>query len=243
MHSLLPSIRELEIGLQDITEPLSDRERHAVRIARALLSYVRNFGTPEQRPASAKVAAQTLGVYQTGTPAHLMRPRGQPLMVDVSGSTLHAMQPRTRQSVKTRQAVQPKPACGVTLKQLSARTGWSGPYLSKLLWHGILPRPAFASRGGGVASMWTDAQAAEIEAIMADPARRKVPGIQPEPVPANWVSAQEFAKRIGYARVNSLHHLVSSGRAPAAEFKRGRCNYWSEETVAAALVRIKGGNV
>lgn len=227
---MLPSILDLERQLQRL-EPLDQPEvRQAVRVAKALLSHLRNFGTPATPPASAKVQAQSLALRTVGLPAHLVRPR--------SGTVIAAAVPASTPAQRLAKAQ--AQTNGVTMEQIAERVGFSRAYLNNLLWNEVLPRPAHNS-AGNLPAMWTQEQADQIAEIMADPERRKVPRPAQEPLPPDWVSAEGFCERLGYKGVSRIHALVSDGDLPAADFRRGRRVYWRESVVAECAATHRRG--
>lgn len=223
---MLPSILDLERQLQRL-EPIEDPQlRTAVRIGKALLSHLRNAGTPASPPPSAKTMAQTLALRTVGLPAHMVRPRARTTAVEVPPSP-PAPRVAPRQPANTVARV----AGSVTMAEMAERTGFARSYLNNLLWDGVLPKPAFPG-GGNAPSCWSAEQADEVAAIMADPERRKRRQPAREPIPADWVSAKQFAARLGYANVSRIHSLATLGDIPAAEFRQGRNVYWRESVVA-----------
>ena len=237
----LPSILDLERQLQRIELPQTDGERQAVRIARALLSHLRNFGTPQSAPMNPKLAVQSLSPRSVSVPMHLVRPRPQTLLGQTtSGFTASPSRPPARAASRPPAPPRPVVRNGVTLRQIAERAGFSHQHCANLLWAGVLPKPHQPAQGNQPA-VWTEQGAAEALEILADPQRRKKPSTAKSKaeVPAHWVNAEQFAKRMGYSHANMIHHLVGKERIPPHEFTQGRRIYWAEETVATTVATYR----
>lgn len=232
----LPSIRELEIQLQRMPEPSTDTERQAVRVARALLRYARNQGTPEYVPPTGNLAAQSLTVRSVGVPAHLLRPRQAVVMGAASAADLKRRPARPRHEPKPPMAPAPRviPEGSKTARQLSLLCGFSVTYMSNLLGLGILPAADIPHEGSQPA-YWSPPLVEQVLRIMADPKARRPPPKFSEPPPADWVSAEQFAQRMGYVNSNAIHRLVSIGKLPGHTETRGKRVYWKEQVVAACV--------
>lgn len=137
---MLPSIRELELGLQRTGEPETERERTALRIARALLSYVRNFGTPPAEPVNLKLQHQSL------------KPRAT---VPQKRFVIH--QPNLER----------KPDGALTIQEVAKEAGYSPAHLRTLMYSGVLPHPAVQGGSTGP-SYWTREQVQRIKAIAVE---------------------------------------------------------------------------
>lgn len=231
----LPSIRECEQRLQALraAQPDAAALQRAVAVCEALLHYVNNAGTPPAVPPTPKQRAMSLVPRSRpeSVPMHLAR-RPEPRPAAPAPAAVHAAPP----APKAKRLPIAIPPDRVTKAQLVERSGYSRSYIDLLLTTGALEKPI--EPGSNVRpALWTEDQAVRIVAQLKSPAARKALNAKrprkplPE-VPAGWVSADEFAQRLGCPDPNRVHLLVHDGRITPAPHRQARRVFWDEAYVA-----------
>jgi len=151
-------------------------------------------------------------------------------------STNAGAKPKAKRNIKP---FVPPPGM-VTIKQLSERSGFSPSFISVLILAGTVEKAEQPGRAQYPA-LWSEAQAERICELLADRTRRTrhLPKITPLPIPADWVSVEQFAQRLGDISTQRVHNLVHSRHLPRADYSQGRRVYWAEATVAATVAERK----
>lgn len=230
----LPSIRECEQRLQALGA--AEPDHPAIAIARALLHYVRNAGTPPAAPPTPKQRAMSLAPVSKPdvTPMHLVRPPERPKPAPKPPVAQAQIEPRPKRLPFV------VPPGRVTKAQLIERGGFGKSYIDLLLATHAIEQPIEPGNNNRPA-LWSEEQAARIVRFLSNPdarrsaAKKKATADPPRPTPEGWVSAQEFARRLGFSSVDRIHVLVHNGRIEPAPHRQDRRVFWDEAYVAQVV--------